>query len=213
MSALLVPHFQSLLVKVSGASKLRQSTERLPRTAEAHVRSDTATPPTLVQCLQFHAWHMPPSLLPQGLRTLVVAGKTLEEDDWAAWDARYQQAAADLEHRDELVRQGLVRVGGCLRHTCMPPQWWQQPTGAGWTSQHPSHPPAAHLTRGVVNPVQVAQCAEVVERDLQLTGVTAIEDKLQVVFDGAFQLCHGRWLMIAACNLIRARGRRSALCT
>ena len=47
---------------------------------------------------------MPPSFLPQGLRTLVVAGKTLEEDDWAAWDARYQQAAADLEHRDELVR-------------------------------------------------------------------------------------------------------------
>ena len=27
--------------------------------------------------------------------------------------------------------------------------------------------------------VQVAQCAEEVERDLQLTGVTAIEDKLQ----------------------------------
>jgi magnesium-transporting ATPase (P-type) len=28
--------------------------------------------------------------------------------------------------------------------------------------------------------VQVAKCAEDVERDLQLTGVTAIEDKLQV---------------------------------
>jgi hypothetical protein len=48
---------------------------------------------------------MTPAILLQGLRTLVVAGKTLEEDDWAAWDARYQQAAADLEHRDELVRQ------------------------------------------------------------------------------------------------------------
>jgi hypothetical protein len=46
---------------------------------------------------------------PQGLRTLVVAGKSLEEDDWAAWDARYQQAAADLEHRDELVRWRSVR--------------------------------------------------------------------------------------------------------
>jgi hypothetical protein len=48
--------------------------------------------------------------LVQGLRTLVVAGKALEEDDWAAWDARYQQAAADLEHRDELVRWRSVRV-------------------------------------------------------------------------------------------------------
>ena len=48
--------------------------------------------------------------LPQGLRTLVVAGKSLEEDDWAAWDARYQQAAADLEHRDELVRWGCRRI-------------------------------------------------------------------------------------------------------
>jgi hypothetical protein len=40
----------------------------------------------------------------QGLRTLVVAGKEIEEDEWAAWDARYQQAAADLDRRDERVR-------------------------------------------------------------------------------------------------------------
>lgn len=39
----------------------------------------------------------------QGLRTLVVAGKQMDEDEWAAWDARYQKAAADLEHRDEMV--------------------------------------------------------------------------------------------------------------
>lgn len=58
----------------------------------------------------------------QGLRTLVVAGKVLEEDEWAAWDARYQQAAADLERRDELVRQGLGCRGStsaaCVFHAC-----------------------------------------------------------------------------------------------
>lgn len=62
-----------------------------------------------------------------GLRTLVVASRRLEEDEWSTWDDMYQTAAADLEHRETLI----------------------------------------------------AQRAEEVEADLQLAGVTAIEDKLQ----------------------------------
>jgi hypothetical protein len=37
----------------------------------------------------------------QGLRTLVVASKTLSQEEWAAWDTRYQLAAGDLANRDE----------------------------------------------------------------------------------------------------------------
>jgi len=36
----------------------------------------------------------------QGLRTLCLANKVMEEEEWADWDRRYQSAAADLEDRD-----------------------------------------------------------------------------------------------------------------
>lgn len=39
-------------------------------------------------------------MLLQGLRTLALGSKVLEEEEWAAWDARYQEAAADLDDRD-----------------------------------------------------------------------------------------------------------------
>ena len=64
----------------------------------------------------------------QGLRTLALGSKVLEEEEWAAWDARYQEAAADLDDRDARL--------------------------------------AALYTE--------------VELNLELVGVTAIEDKLQV---------------------------------
>lgn len=64
----------------------------------------------------------------QGLRTLVLANKVLEEQEWAEWDKRYQLAASDLEDRDARL--------------------------------------AALYTEA--------------EANLELVGVTAIEDKLQV---------------------------------
>lgn len=63
----------------------------------------------------------------QGLRTLALGSKVLEEDEWEAWDARYQEAAADLDNRD----------------------------------------------------ARLAALYAEAEADLQLVGVTAIEDKLQ----------------------------------
>jgi len=62
-----------------------------------------------------------------GLRTLVVATKELEEEEWSQWDERYQDAASNLDRREQLI----------------------------------------------------AESAEEVEANLELTGVTAIEDKLQ----------------------------------
>ncbi len=59
---------------------------------------------------------------------MVLANKVLEEQEWAEWDKRYQQAAADLEERDARL--------------------------------------AALYTEA--------------EANLELVGVTAIEDKLQV---------------------------------
>lgn len=47
----------------------------------------------------------------------MVAGKEMGEDEWAAWDARYQQAAADLEHRDDLVSRDLWSTL-CLHRLC-----------------------------------------------------------------------------------------------
>ena len=54
-------------------------------------------------------------LLPQGLRTLVVATKQIPEEEWAAWDARYQEAAADLDNRDGKVPlcAGIIRHHRC----------------------------------------------------------------------------------------------------
>jgi len=63
----------------------------------------------------------------QGLRTLCVATKVLTQEDWQAWDEKYQDAAASLDDRD----------------------------------------------------AQIAHVAEEIERDLDLVGITAIEDKLQ----------------------------------
>lgn len=40
----------------------------------------------------------------QGLRTLVVATKALGDGEWAQWDERYQEAASDLDRRDQLVQ-------------------------------------------------------------------------------------------------------------
>lgn len=64
----------------------------------------------------------------QGLRTLVVGSRVVSEEDWMAWNERYQAAASLLNDRD----------------------------------------------------AQVESVAQEIERDLELLGVTAIEDKLQV---------------------------------
>ncbi|QDZ20134.1 phospholipid-translocating P-type ATPase [Chloropicon primus] len=63
----------------------------------------------------------------QGLRTLCVASKVLEEEYWEEWDEKYQEAAACIDDRDS----------------------------------------------------RVASCAQELEVDLNLLGITAIEDKLQ----------------------------------
>ena len=44
----------------------------------------------------------------QGLRTLVLATKSLEEEEWEEWDARYQEAAADLSDRDDKVLSSII---------------------------------------------------------------------------------------------------------
>ncbi|KAK9810005.1 hypothetical protein WJX72_003251 [[Myrmecia] bisecta] len=41
----------------------------------------------------------------QGLRTLVLGSKVLEEAWWAEWDARYQEAAGSLDDREGLLAQ------------------------------------------------------------------------------------------------------------
>ncbi|KAK9836118.1 hypothetical protein WJX81_002623 [Elliptochloris bilobata] len=63
----------------------------------------------------------------QGLRTLMLATRVLDAQQWAAWDKRYQAAASSLDAREE----------------------------------------------------RIAQAAEEIEKDLELVGLTAIEDKLQ----------------------------------
>ena len=76
-----------------------------------------------------------------------------------------------------------ARFQSSLRAACVIPVYLRSGGSSrdlGWLGQSALltlTPPTKH---GEVNPVQVAQCAEDVERDLQLTGVTAIEDKLQV---------------------------------
>jgi len=62
-----------------------------------------------------------------GLRTLCMASRVVDTEQWEEWDSRYQEAAASLDDRDE----------------------------------------------------KIAKCAEELERDLNLLGITAIEDKLQ----------------------------------
>ena len=71
----------------------------------------------------------------QGLRTLAIATRKLDEQWVSEWDARYQEAAALLEGRDEATEKMI----------------------------------------------------EEVERDLDLVGVSAIEDKLQDGVPAAIQ--------------------------
>lgn len=71
----------------------------------------------------------------QGLRTLVLGTKILPEEVWADWDSRYQDAAAQLDNRDEAL----------------------------------------------------AALAVEIEADLEMVGVTAIEDKLQEGVPAAIQ--------------------------
>ncbi|KAL3132559.1 hypothetical protein ABBQ32_009098 [Trebouxia sp. C0010 RCD-2024] len=71
----------------------------------------------------------------QGLRTLVLGTKILQEEVWADWDSRYQDAAAQLDDRDEAL----------------------------------------------------AALAVEIEADLEMVGVTAIEDKLQEGVPAAIQ--------------------------
>jgi magnesium-transporting ATPase (P-type) len=54
----------------------------------------------------------------QGLRTLVLGSRVVGEAEWAAWNTRYQAAAASLEGREEAiaavaaeVERGLELVG------------------------------------------------------------------------------------------------------
>ena len=46
----------------------------------------------------------------QGLRTLVLGTKILAEEVWADWDARYQDAAAQLDDRDEALAALAVEI-------------------------------------------------------------------------------------------------------
>ena len=46
----------------------------------------------------------------QGLRTLVLGTKVLTEEVWADWDSRYQDAAAQLDNRDEALAALAVEI-------------------------------------------------------------------------------------------------------
>lgn len=46
----------------------------------------------------------------QGLRTLVLGTKVLSEEVWADWDSRYQDAAAQLDNRDEALAALAVEI-------------------------------------------------------------------------------------------------------
>ena len=46
----------------------------------------------------------------QGLRTLCVATRVLSEEEWMAWDAKYQEAAASLDDRDARVERVSVQI-------------------------------------------------------------------------------------------------------
>ncbi len=50
------------------------------------------------------------SLSLQGLRTLVLGTKVLSEEVWADWDSRYQDAAAQLDNRDEALAALAVEI-------------------------------------------------------------------------------------------------------
>ncbi len=61
----------------------------------------------------FTPGHQPPpdaSLSLQGLRTLVLGTKVLSEEVWADWDSRYQDAAAQLDNRDEALAALAVEI-------------------------------------------------------------------------------------------------------
>lgn len=49
-------------------------------------------------------------IVPQGLRTLVLGTKVLSEEEWADWDGRYQDAAAQLDERDEALAALAVEI-------------------------------------------------------------------------------------------------------
>lgn len=46
----------------------------------------------------------------QGLRTLVLGTKVLSEEVWADWDSRYQDAAAQLDNREEALAALAVEI-------------------------------------------------------------------------------------------------------
>lgn len=59
----------------------------------------------------FSPGHQPDHLLSlQGLRTLVLGTKVLSEEVWADWDSRYQDAAAQLDNRDEALAALAVEI-------------------------------------------------------------------------------------------------------
>lgn len=59
---------------------------------------------TTVSSITCTGYNPKPFFLLQGLRTLVVATKELEEEEWSQWDERYQDAASNLDRREQLVR-------------------------------------------------------------------------------------------------------------
>lgn len=83
----------------------------------------------------------------QGLRTLVLGTKILTEDEWSDWDGRYQDAAAQLDNRDEAL----------------------------------------------------AALAVEIEANLEMVGVTAIEDKLQEGVPAAIQSLLDAGMKVCLC--------------
>lgn len=55
--------------------------------------------------------HLTAMMLEQGLRTLAIATRVLDDEMYNHWDAGYQEAASLLDDRDEAMDAQIAEVG------------------------------------------------------------------------------------------------------
>ena len=113
----------------------------------------------------------------RGLRTLLLASRVLGEEEWRAWNARHAAAAATLAGRGRKIggREKERRFERCfffLRKIEKPEEKKNSLSFLSSLNTHTQTKPSPTTEKAL------ARVAEEVERDLELVGVTAIEDKL-----------------------------------
>lgn len=111
-----------------------------------------------------------------GLRTLCLAWRELDEDEYQDWSLVFKEASSTLVDR-EVRRKGLTFVLFIIYNIII---WSTVPKMAFWYIATLAHwhiwVPSNHLFLQW----RIAEACQRLEHDLEVLGVTAIEDRLQV---------------------------------